>query len=84
MLSTILENIKDFALSMPTNMIILFVVCLLLRVCFKKPIGFCVRVIIGYLLIGFLLGCFGFNMPNIITVGKWIVEQAKTIWQAIW
>jgi hypothetical protein len=84
MLSTILDNLYAFALSMPTNMIIMFVIALILKVCFKKPIGFCVRVILGYLLVGFLLGIFGINMPNIMTVGRWIADTFKKIFGGLW
>ena len=84
MLSTILDNLYAFALSMPTNMIIMFVIALILKVCFKKPIGFCVRVILGYLLVGFLLGIFGINMPNIMTVGRWIADTFKNIFGGLW
>jgi hypothetical protein len=84
MLSTILNNLTAFALSMPTNMIILFIICLIMKVVFKRSVSDCVRVIIGYLLIGLLLGIFGIHMPNLMTVGKWIVAFVKTVWEKIW
>lgn len=84
MVSTILNNLYAFALSMPTNMIIMLVIALIMKVLLKRSIGDCVRVLIGYLLIGFLLGIFGINMPNLMTVGKWIAEHAKAFFGSIW
>ncbi|MEE3344615.1 MAG: hypothetical protein VZS44_11015 [Bacilli bacterium] len=84
MLSTILTNLYNFALSMPTNMIILFIICLIMKVLLKRTIGDCVRVIVGYLLIGLLLGIFGISMPNLLTVGNWIVTNGKAFWEKIW
>lgn len=84
MISKILENLYAFALSMPTNMIILLVICLIMKVVFKRSIMDCVRVIIGYLLIGLLLGIFGINMPNFMTLGRWFVTNAKDFWSKVW
>lgn len=84
MLSTILNNLYAFALSIPTNMIILFVICLILKIVFKRSIGDCVRVIIGYLLVGLLLSFFGITMPNFLTIGTWIVNAIKSLWNKIW
>lgn len=78
--STVLNNMIAFAVSMPTNMVILFIICLIMKVAFKKKIGDCVRVIIGYLLIGLLLGIFGITMPSFLAIGQWIVNTAKSLW----
>lgn len=80
MVSTILNNLIAFAMSMPTNMIILLIICLIMKVLLKKSIGDCVRVIIGYLLIGLLLGIFGVTMPSFLDIGHWIVNTVKSLW----
>ena len=79
MISTIINNLIAFALSMPTNMIILLVICLILKV-LGFSIKSCVKVIFSYLLIGFLLGLFGFTMPSFLTIGTWIVNLCKSLW----
>lgn len=84
MLSKLLDNLYAFAMSIPTNLVILLVVCLILIFVVKKPIGFCVRIVLGYLLIGFLLGCFGINMPSFITCWNWIVDKVTALWNYIW
>lgn len=84
MISTILTNLYNFALSMPTNMIILLIICLIMKFVFKRTIGDCVRVILGYLLIGLLLGIFGINMPSLLTIGQWIVNVVKTFISNVW
>lgn len=84
MISTILNNLYAFALSMPTNMIILFIICLIMKVIFRRTIRDCVKVIIGYLLIGVLLSLFGITMPSFLTIGTWIVNTIKTIFSKFW
>lgn len=79
-LSTILNNLIAFAVSMPTNLVILLIICLIMTFVFKKSIMDCVRVIIGYVLIGFLLGLVGINMPSFLAIGRWIVNTFKTLW----
>lgn len=80
MISTIINNLIAFAMSMPTNMIILLIICLIMKVLFKKSIMDCVRLIIGYLLIGLLLGIFGITMPSFLQIGQWAVDTAKSLW----
>lgn len=79
MISTLLSNLAAFAMSMPTNMIILLVVCLIMKV-LGKTIADCIKVIVGYLLIGLLLSFFGITMPSFLAIGTWIVETAKALW----
>lgn len=79
MMSTILSNLVAFAMSMPTNIIILIIVCLIMKV-LGKSVMQCVKVIVGYLLIGLLLGIFGITMPSFLAIGQWIVDVAKSLW----
>jgi len=79
MISTILSNLVAFAMSMPTNIIILIIVCLIMKV-LGKSVMQCVKVIVGYLLIGLLLGIFGITMPSFLAIGQWIVDVAKSLW----
>lgn len=79
MISTILTNLAAFAMSMPTNIIILIIICLIMKVA-GKTISDCVKVIIGYCLIGLLLGIFGITMPSFLTIGNWIKSAFLAIW----
>lgn len=78
--STLLNNLLAFAISMPTNMVILVIICLIMKVALKKKVIDCVRIVIGYLLIGLLLGIFGITMPSFLVIGQWIVNVCKNLW----
>ena len=84
MISALLKNLWAFALSIPTNMIILVIICLIMLVLFKKSIKDCVRVIVGYLLIGLLLGMFGITMPSFIVVVDWIKVNGAELFGKLW
>lgn len=79
MVSTILANLIAFAKSMPTNMIIIVIICVIMKVCGKK-VSDCVRFVLIYLLIGLLLGIIGIAMPDFMTIGRWIVGILKSLW----
>ena len=79
MVSTLLNNLIAFAVSMPTNMVILIIICLIMKVC-GKSIMDCVKLILGYLLVGLLLGIFGITMPSFLEIGNWIINTVKSLW----
>jgi hypothetical protein len=84
MISTILANLWAFALSMPTNMIILLIICIIMKVVFKYKVKDCLFVIIGYLAIGLLLALFGITMPSFLTIGRWLGNLIKSIFGSVW
>jgi len=84
MIQTLLQNLWQFALSMPTNLIILALICMVMMCSKKFKFKDCVKVIVAYLAIGLLLGIFGITMPSFISVGKWIVNLIKTIFSGVW
>ena len=84
MISALLQNLWAFALSMPTNMVILIIICLIMKCVFKAKWGDCIRVIVGYLLIGLLLAIFGITMPSFIVIGRAIADKAKEIFGSLW
>ena len=84
MISALLQNLYAFAVSIPTNLVILAIICLIMLVLFKKSVKDCLRVIIGYLLIGLLLGMFGITMPSLITMGNWVKTNFMSLWNDIW
>ena len=79
MISTILTNLAAFAMSMPTNMVILIVICLIMKVV-GKTVTDCIKLIFGYLCVGLLLGIFGITMPDFLTIGTWLANLLKSIW----
>ena len=79
MISTILNNLIAFGMSMPTNLIILVIICLIMKVIGKTIID-CIKMILGYLLIGLLLSLFGITMPSFLQIGQWIATVAKSLW----
>lgn len=84
MLSGLLENMKNLALSMPTNMVILLVICLLLKIFAKYKWTDCIKVIVGYLLLCVILSFFGLTMPSFITIFNWVKAIAIKLWKWIW
>lgn len=71
MVEQLLDRLIAFGLSIPTNLVILLIVCIIMKAMGKKWSD-CVRVIIIYLFAGLLLSMFGITMPNFIEIGTWI------------
>lgn len=74
MVQTIIANMIDFAKSMPTNMLVLVIICLIMKLGMRKSIKDCLKVITVYLLIGVLLGMVGICMPDFLTIFQWIKD----------
>ena len=83
MISAILQNLWAFAVSMPTNMVILIIICVIMKL-FKAKTRDCVAVILGYLFIGLLLAVFGITMPSFLVIGRWLAELVKSSFVYIW
>lgn len=79
MLSTIGANMVAFGKSMPTNMVILVIILLIMKLAFKKKTSACIKVVLAYLLIGVLLGIFGIHMPDFLTIGRVVADFFKSI-----
>lgn len=71
MIEALVDKLIAFALSIPTNMVILAIVCVIMRLAGKKW-GDCIKVILIYLFLGLLLSMFGITMPNFLEIGQWI------------
>lgn len=84
MISDILKNLYDFALSIPTNLVIIAIICIFMVVVLKKGVKDCIRLIVAYLLIGLLLGIFGITMPSFVEVGRWVKDHVSTLISDIW
>lgn len=84
MVSSFLDKLYNLALSMPTNIVILVVICLLLVLFAKYTLKDCLKVVIGYLLICFILSMFGITMPTFVQIFNWIKAVCIKIYEAIW
>jgi hypothetical protein len=80
MLSTLLQNLIDCVVSMPTNMIILACILGIAHFVGKVKIKDCLKIAAGYILIVFICGCFGYSLPSLLSIGKWIVAQVTNLW----
>ena len=80
MISTVLNNLLAFAASMPTNMVILVLICIIMYFLFGSSIKSCLKVVVGYIIIGFLLGLCGITMPSFLAIGQAIGEFLRSIW----
>lgn len=84
MISGLLDKMYNLLLSMPINLAILVVICVLFMIFAKYTIKDCLKIIIGYMLIVILLSFFGITLPSFITVFNWIKEIAVKVWTALW
>lgn len=71
MVEALLDKLIAFGLSIPTNLVILLIICVIMKAMGKKWMD-CVRLIVAYLFIGLLLSMFGITMPNFIEIGTWL------------
>lgn len=71
MLESLLDKLIAFGLSIPTNLVILLIVCVIMKALGKKWKD-CIKVIVVYLFLGLLLSMFGITMPNFLQIGQWI------------
>ena len=71
MIKSLLDKLIAFGLSMPTNLVILAIVCVIMKA-FGKKWKDCIKVIVIYLFLGLLLSMFGINMPNFLQIGQWL------------
>lgn len=71
MLTTVASNLLDFILSVPINLVIIGIVCLILKIC-GKTVKTIIRVIIGYFAICLVLSLLGFSPFSIPAVIVWV------------
>lgn len=80
MVSTLVNNLIAFAISMPTNMVILIIICLIMKCLMGYTTKDCIKIVFGYLLIGLLLGIFGITMPSFLAIGRWVINMIRSAW----
>lgn len=77
--SAIAQNMIAFAKSMPTNIVILVIICAIMCLCGKK-LKDCVKLIVIYLLAGVLLGIFGIRVPNFLEIADYVKKLFADLW----
>lgn len=70
MITSFLNNLIAFIASVPINLIIIGVVCLILKM-MGRPFSTIVRAFTGYFLLCFLFSLFGLTMPSIPAIFNW-------------
>lgn len=78
--SKIINNLIAFGLSMPTNVVILILICIIMKCLFKASTKDCINLIIAYLVIGLILGMCGITMPSFLALGQWAAGVIKALW----
>ena len=73
MITQILNNLVNFVLSVPINLVIIGVVCLILKLT-GKSFKSIIRVFVGYFLICLVLSILGLSLPSIPALIIWLKE----------
>lgn len=72
MVQTLIANMIEFGKSMPTNLLVIVIICLIMKFGLRKSTKDCIKIVLVYLLAGVLLGMVGICMPDFITIFNWI------------
>ena len=78
MITDFASNMWAFIASVPINLIIIGIVCLILKIV-GKSIKTIIRVIAGYFVICFVLAILGLSLPSIPALIIWIKNVAVSI-----
>lgn len=73
MITQLVNNLVAFILSVPINLVIIGVVCLVLKI-IGKSFKTIIRVFAGYFLICFALSILGLSLPSIPALILWLKE----------
>jgi len=71
MITTLLSNLMDFVLSVPINLVIIGIICLILKIA-GKTIKTIIKVFVGYFIICFILAVLGLSLPSIPALVIWL------------
>lgn len=78
--SKIINNLIAFGISMPTNIVILILICIIMKCLFKASTKDCGCLILVYLVIGLFLGMCGITMQSFLAIGQWVAGVIKALW----
>ena len=78
MITSTLENLWAFVLSVPINLVIIGIICLILKI-MGRTLGTLIRTFVGYFLICFLFSLFGLTLPSIPALANWALEICKNL-----
>ena len=80
-LELFLSRMMAFMLSVPINLIIIGVICLLLKFIGKLTVKDILKAFVGYFLICFIFALFGLTLPSIPAIANYIKELVIAFWQ---
>ena len=78
MITSVLSNLMDFVLSVPINLVIIGIVCLIMKIA-GKTIKTIIKVFVGYFIICFILALLGLSLPSIPALIIWIKNVAISL-----
>lgn len=78
-MESILQNLYNWVMAVPTNLIIIVVIALALKI-LGKSLKAVIELIVCYFLICFILGLFGITLPPLQDIVVWFMNWVKFLW----
>lgn len=79
MLGTLIQNMYQWVGAVPTNLVIVLVVALVLKL-LGQSLESVIELVICYFLVCFILGMFGITLPPIQDIVVWVANWLKFLW----
>lgn len=80
-MENILQNLYNWVMAVPTNLIIIVVIALALKI-LGKSLKAVIELIVCYFLICFILGFFGITLPPLQDIVVWVINWIKFLWMS--
>ena len=80
-MESILQNLYNWVMAVPTNLIIIVVIALALKI-LGKSLKAVIELIICYFLICFILGLFSITLPPLQDIVVWVINWVKFLWMS--
>lgn len=81
MLADLGKNLLAFIASVPINLVIILVICIVLKL-FGVRIVDLIKIVIAYFVICFILSLLGLSLPSIPALLKWIKDVIVSIYHS--
>lgn len=79
MLNVLFQNMYQWVGAVPTNLVIVLVVALVLKL-LGQSLKSVIELVICYFLVCFILGMFGITLPPIQDIVLWVANWLKFLW----
>lgn len=80
-MENILQNLYNWVMAVPTNLIIIVVIALALKI-LGKSLKAVIELIVCYFLICFILGLFDITLPPLQDIVVWVINWIKFLWMS--